>query len=281
MGGRADLHIHTNHSDGFYSPAKIVEKADEVGLKIISITDHDTLYGIPEATEHAKKFGIEVIPGLEISSDIADVEVHILAYFIDINDEELNRYLKFFRDERYHRAERIIHKLNNLGLHIDIEDVLKFSGDSAICRPHIAEALVKKEFVSNYNSAFSKYLGNNAPAYERKVHISPASAFKIIHDAGGIAIIAHPGNLSENLIKDLIYAGVDGFEVVHPSHNEQQLKYYKWLCNAYFLLQSGGSDFHGGKKNDENNLGSYILNSTSIEEMRKHLIRKGRDRSPV
>ncbi len=277
MSGKADLHIHTNCSDGFFSPVQIVNKALRHNLSIISITDHDTVSAVPEATEYAQRFGIEVIPGVEISSDIADAEVHILGYFIDINDDELNRYLKFSRDERFHRAERIIRKLNNLGLKITIEDVLKCSGNSSICRPHIAEALLKNEQVSSYYDAFNKYLGNHAPAYEKKVHISPGSAFKIIRDAGGIAIIAHPGNLSENLIKDLMYAGADGFEVIHPSHNDQQTKYYKWLCNAYFLLPSGGSDYHGGKKNDDNNFGKYTITKSAIENMRNQLSKKNKN----
>src|SRR5690606_18384073 len=156
-------------SDGFYSPREIVYKAKEAGLDIISITDHDTLYAIEEAMEEGKELGIEVIPGVEISSDIKDKEIHILGYFIEPDNKELERYLSFFREERIKRAERIINKLNNLGFPIKIEDVLNVSKGSAVGRPHIAQAMLEKGFTNSYFEAFNKYIGNDCPAYEKKV----------------------------------------------------------------------------------------------------------------
>ncbi len=272
MPNRADLHTHTNFSDGEHSPFELVNKAKDSGLDIISITDHDSINGIAEAIEYGKDIGVEVIPGLEISTDIEDHEVHLLGYFINIHDEELNKYLTFFRQERYQRAKRIIAKLQNLGLRITIDNVMEQAKSSALGRPHIAKAMVELGLVSNYYAAFDKYLGDSAPAYERKIHVSANSALKLISDAGGLSFIAHPGNMKESILMTLINAGVDGIEVIHPSHKLHQTKFYRGIVNQYCLLESGGSDFHGGKREDDRNLGKFFISSTKVEAMQKMLL---------
>jgi len=270
---KTDLHMHTCHSDGYHTPEKLIERANNQGIKILSITDHDSVNGIKEASKYAEKCGIEVIPGVEISTDIRDTEVHILGYFVDPKNKDLEHYLNFFREERYKRAIRMVKKLNILGLDITLDDVLLVAKDSAIGRPHIAQALLAKGQVKSFFEAFYKYLGNHAPAYERKVHLSPQSAFKIISDAGGLSFIAHPGNMPEILIKELIDAGVDGIEVIHPSHSPEQVRFYKGIVIEYFLLESGGSDFHGGKREDDENLGKYYTSPKVVDTMRTRLIR--------
>ena len=270
---KTDLHMHTYYSDGYNTPERLIDKAKNQGIKILSITDHDSVNAISEATEYSKKFGIEVIPGVEISTDIRDTEVHILGYFVDPDNKDLEHYLNFFREERYKRAIRMVKKLNILGLDITIDDVLVFAKNSAIGRPHIAQALLAKGQVKSFFEAFYKYIGNHAPAYERKVHLSPQSAFKIISDAGGLSFIAHPGNMPEILIKELIDAGVDGIEVIHPSHSPEQVKFYRGIVNEYFLLESGGSDFHGGKREDDENLGKYYTSAKVVDTMRTRLVR--------
>ena len=273
MTGKVDLHTHTTYSDGFYSPNELITKAKNAGIDVISIKDHDNIAGILEAIEIGKKFGIEVIPGMEISSDLKDKEVHILAYFFEPENSELERYLSFFREERLKRAIRIVNKLKSIGFNLAIEDVLERAQNSAVGRPHIAQALLDKGLISSYYEAFNKYIGNGCPAYEKKVHLSPQSAFKIINDAGGLSFIAHPGYMTESLLKELITAGVDGIEVIHPSHTPQQIKFYKGIVNEYFLLESGGSDFHGGKREDENNLGKYFVNPSVVDAMRRRLLK--------
>jgi len=270
---KTDLHMHTWHSDGFYSPEKLINKANNQGIRILSITDHDSVNGMSEAMECADKFGIEVIPGVEISTDIRDTEVHILGYFVDPKNKDLEHYLSFFREERYKRAIRMVKKLNILGLDITIDDILVFAKTSAMGRPHIAQALLAKGQVKSFFEAFYKYIGNHAPAYERKVHLSPQSAFKIISDAGGLSFIAHPGNMPEILIKELIDAGVDGIEVIHPSHSPEQVRFYRGIVNEYFLLESGGSDFHGGKREDDENLGKYYTSPKVVDTMRTRLVK--------
>ena len=247
---KTDLHTHTNSSDGYYSAEELVMKAKEKGIEILSITDHDSTNSISKAIDVGRDLGIEIIPGVEISSDLRGAEVHILGYFIDINNKELEHYLRFFRDERLRRAANIIGKLNNLGLEITLDDVLTQAKNSAIGRPHIAQAMVERNLVNSYFEAFNKYIKNGGPAYEKKVHLSPQSAFKIISDAGGLSFIAHPGKMPESLIKELIEAGADGIEVIHPSHDDNLVRFYRGIVNEYFLLESGGSDFHGGKRED-------------------------------
>ena len=271
MAEKTDLHTHTYFSDGFHSPEQLIKKAAKQGIKTLSITDHDNVIGIFEALEFAKKYEIEIIPGVEISSDIRDTEVHILGYFIDPKNTDLEHYLNFFREERYKRAIRMVKKLNILGLDVSIDDVLVFAKNSAIGRPHVAQALLAKGQVKSFFEAFYKFIGNHAPAYERKVHLSPQSAFKIIADAGGLSFIAHPGNMPEILIKELIDAGVDGIEVIHPSHSPEQVRFYRGIVNEYFLLESGGSDFHGGKREDDENLGKYYTSSKVVNTMRTRL----------
>jgi len=264
---RIDLHMHTTFSDGYYSPTELIKKAKELNLDIVSITDHDSINGIEEAISIGKKLGVKVIPGLEISTDVEDREVHLLAYFLDIYNMELNKYLSFFREERVQRAKTMINKLVNLGFDITIDDVLEVAKDSAVGRPHLALAMMNRGIVKDYYEAFQKYLRDDGPAYERKIHVSSQSALKLIADAGGLSFIAHPAHLKESILMSLINSGVDGIEVNHPSHNEYQKKYYRGIVNQYCLLESGGSDFHGGMKDDENNFGKYLLEPKRFNEM--------------
>jgi len=273
MIGKADLHTHTTYSDGACSPEELINKAVRAGIEIISITDHDNTKGFKEAYEAGKKLGVEVIPGVEISSEISNREIHILGYLFDPDNIELEHYLNFFRAERIKRASRIVDKLRNLGFNIHLDDVLEKAKNSSVGRPHIAQVMLEKRIVSSYYEAFNKYIGNGLPAFEKKVHVSPESAFKIINDAGGLSFIAHPGNIPENLLKELIESGMDGIEVIHPSHSRLQQKFYRGIVNSYFLLESGGSDYHGGKREDDNNFGQHCTGTSSVEAMRKRLMK--------
>ncbi len=273
MKRKVDLHSHTNYSDGFHSPEELVHKAKDVGIDILSITDHDSVNAIEEATKIGEKLGVEIIPGVEISSDLRGAEVHILGYFVDINNKELEHYLAFFREERVRRAARIVEKLNNLGLEITLDDVFEKAKNSAVGRPHIAQAMLEKEIVTTYFAAFNKYIKNGGPAYERKIHLSPQSAFKIISDAGGLSFIAHPAHMPESMIKELIDAGADGIEVIHPSHSRELTRFYRGIVNEYFLLESGGSDFHGGKREDDEKFGKFCTTPVVVDAMRTRLIK--------
>ncbi len=271
MDGVADLHTHTTYSDGVNSPCQLVRLAYEKGLRALAITDHDSVNGLPEAMECAEKYGVEIIPGLEISSEIDNTEIHLIGLFIDYQNAELQKYLQFFRDERFHRAKRIVKKLEAMNVEISIEEILAEANNSAIGRPHIANILFRKGYVANYLEAFHKYLGDYAPAFERKIHVSLQSAIKLINDAGGIAILAHPGKMPEELLKTVIHAGIDGIETVHPSHTDSLRKFYAGIVDQYCLLASGGSDYHGGIKEDDENFGLYTVKYSFVDEMKKTL----------
>lgn len=265
----ADLHTHTLYSDGALNPKELLHLAKKKNIDILGITDHDTVDGIDEAIEYGNKIGIEIIPGLEISTDVEGQEVHLLGYFLNHKDVELNKYLKFFRNERFERAKRILYKLEKYGIKLSVKEVQKNSQNSPICRPHIAKAMVKKGFVKNFQMAFYKYIGDGAPAFEKKIHVSPLSAIKIINDAGGLAFIAHPNKMKESILTNLIKLGVDGIEVVHSSHKRYQQKFYRGIVNQYCLLESGGSDFHGGLRADEGNFGKYTISHLVVENIKK------------
>jgi 3',5'-nucleoside bisphosphate phosphatase len=270
---KADLHTHTYYSDGRFSPAALVELAKRSGLNIISVTDHDNVDGIDEAAEAGKNLGIEVIPGVELSSEHKGREVHVLGYFVDRKSQNLLEHLNSFRQLRKKRAEKIVEKLNTLNVPLTMNKVLEqVRGNASIGRPHVAYAMVENKLISNYYEAFSKYLGDYKPAYEKKPNISTQEAIKLISDAGGLSFIAHPGKtVREDILIEIIEFGIDGVEVIHPSHTAEDVRYFRGIASQYFLLESGGSDFHGGRINDDSLLGAYWVNEQKVQAMKNRL----------
>jgi 3',5'-nucleoside bisphosphate phosphatase len=272
MEGKADLHTHTHYSDGGLSPGELVRKAKSVGLNIIGITDHDSVRGLDEAIEHGRDLGVEVVPGIELSAIYNDIEIHILGYFIDHHSIVLQKTLEVLCAERLKRAGRIVDKLNNMKIPLTLESVLANATGEAVGRPHIANALVNEGHATSYRQAFSKYLGDKCPAYEQKVTFSPPEAIGLIAGCGGLSFLAHPGNSTDDiLIGHLIQSGIDGVEVIHPSHSPELVKRYRSLVNEYRLLESGGSDFHGGMKGDDHNFGQLWLPIPAVDSMRERL----------
>jgi predicted metal-dependent phosphoesterase TrpH len=270
---KADLHIHTYYSDGKYSPSELLSKVKETGLSCIAITDHDNVDGIDEAIFNGKELGIEVIPGVELSSDLRGKEVHVLGYFIEYRNPELLAYLKSFRNLRIKRAEKIVEKLNELKVPLRMSNVLeKAKGNASIGRPHIAFALMEENYVDNYSEAFIKYIGDNKPAYEKKPNVSTKEAIQLIANSGGLSFIAHPGRtMRDDLVIEIMELGVDGFEVYHPSHTSEDIRYFHAIAGQYFLLESGGSDFHGGRMNDDSVLGCFGVSEMKVDEMKHRL----------
>ncbi len=269
---KADLHLHTYFSDGAFSPMEILARASDVGLSAISITDHDSIDALAEAANRAKDVGTELIPGVELSATLGTKDIHILGYFFDPDNARLRSTLEMFKRERLSRAERIVHKLNRLDLPLSMNSVLEHAGHGAVGRPHIAAALVDEGYTTDYSEAFVQYIGDSGPAFEPKYRISPEDAVQLIADAGGISILAHPGwYVSEEDLMQLIRAGIDGIEVVHPAHDGERMKFYKGITSTYFLLESGGSDFHGGKRNDHGNFGTYTVCYDVVKAMKRRL----------
>ncbi|HQY21986.1 MAG TPA: PHP domain-containing protein [Ignavibacteria bacterium] len=270
---KADLHLHTNYSDGVLSPSKLIDLAKKNDLSVISITDHDNVNGIEEAIEYGNSVGIQVIPGVEISADIDDNEIHILGYFIDHKNPEFLDFLKNSRQMRIERNEKIVNKLNDLGSKINFDDILKKVGSqTSLGRPHIAMELYDEGFVKTYYEAFFKYIGDDKTAYVRKSNPDAKEVIEMISKCKGLSFIAHPGKYirDEKLLK-LTEHGLDGIEVVHPSHDKESMAYFNKIISEKFLLSSGGSDFHGGIKNDSSSLGKFCISGTEIQNMKRRL----------
>jgi predicted metal-dependent phosphoesterase TrpH len=268
----ADLHTHTTHSDGHHSPVGLLQKAKEAGVSILGIADHDTVAALDEAMEAGRTLGIEVVPGMELSATHADGEIHVLGYFMDYRSPALTEALAIFRQKRLDRVERIVGKLNRMKIPLTVESVLAEATGDSVGRPHIASALVNNGHATTYHQAFSKYIGEGRPAFEKKHEFSPEDTIRLIADAGGLSFLAHPGrSVDEHLLHHLIKSGLDGIEVYHPSHSPELVQYYRGIVNEYFLLESGGSDYHGGMKNDDHLLGRVGVPASSVEIMRRRL----------
>ncbi|RCK74516.1 MAG: hypothetical protein IGBAC_1464 [Ignavibacteriae bacterium] len=267
-----DLHLHTNYSDGKLSPIELLDKVKQLNIQCVGIVDHDNVDGLDEAIEYAKKLNIELIPGVELSSSIGDIDVHILGYFIDHKNKNLLEHLHIFKEERIKRARRIIDKLQKMNIPLEFESLLEKSKNSALGRPHIATAMVENGYVGSYQEAFDNYIRNGGPAYEAKYTFSPKQAIKLINQCGGLSFIAHPSAyLEDNIISQLIELGIDGIEIIHPSHPPAVVDMLHKTASEYFLLESGGSDYHGGLRGDEEALGRYTIPYKYINAMKKRL----------
>lgn len=244
----ADLHIHSTASDGKLTPADVVREAAGKGLSFIALADHDSIDGIAPAQAEASAFtGLKVIPGVEISTDIAEGEVHILGYFIDYNDPEFNAALNRFKNSRLQRGQKMVAKLEKLGIHIDWQRVLEIAGTSTIGRPHIAQAMLEKGYITSFKQAFDKYLGHNRPAYVEREKMTPAEAVGLIIKAEGLPVLAHPLTLPdpEAMTKELKAGGLVGIEAYYNGYTPEEVSRLLTLADKYRLIATGGSDYHG------------------------------------
>lgn len=274
MNNHADLHTHTKASDGTCDPAENVRLAKEAGLTAVAITDHDTVAGVPEALEAGAEFGVEVIPGVEVSSVGRGQDIHVLGYFVPYEDAAFQERLVGLRETRHERNQLLIARLQELGIPITLENVYrrKQGTDKNIGRPHIAEELMELGVVASINEAFEKYLGKEGAAYVNPPRITPQEAITLIKDAGGAAVLAHPGLYdADDLVQELIAFGLDGIEVNHPDNNaEQRARYTAW-ANEHGLVMTGGSDFHGwrGEEPFHAMLGTHTAPMEAVERLRK------------
>jgi predicted metal-dependent phosphoesterase TrpH len=250
-----DLHTHSTASDGSYTPAEVVRLAKEGGLTAVALTDHDTVDGLPEAVAAGEKFGVEVIPGVEISAQFPGGTMHILGLFVQYHNGLLDQRLAVLKQARIDRNPRIIAKLNALGIPITMARVNEISGGGQVGRPHIARALMEAGYVQDLQEAFDKYLGWHKPAYVSKFRFPPDQALAMIREAQGIPILAHPFTLGlgsafalKNLIIELKGLGLAGLEVYYSEHTPEQEALYLKLARELDLQISGGSDFHGLNK---------------------------------
>ncbi|MGE5423135.1 MAG: PHP domain-containing protein [Ignavibacteriales bacterium] len=243
-----DLHIHTTASDGLFTPAQVIDMATELGLTGIAITDHDTMSGLKIAADCLKsnKISLDVIPGIEINTDVEIGEVHILGYYVDANNQAMCQRLMEIKSARRQRALVMIEKLADLGMFIMVDEVEKRAKGDLIGRPHIAMVLKERCYVKSVKEAFDMYIGQGRPAYAPRYKFPPEEAIALIHQAGGAAVLAHPGLIKDaRTIDEIIALGIDGIEVFYPEHDHLQITHYKNLADSNKLLITGGSDFHG------------------------------------
>jgi len=277
--GRVDLHVHSTASDGRLTPAEVIQEAAERGLVYIALADHDSVDGIAAAKAAAQRLlHLAVIPAIEISTDIPQGEVHILGYFINYTDPQLLAKLDDFKNSRRRRAQAMVAKLDGLGVHIDWQRVLELAGASTIGRPHIAQAMLEKDYVPSFKEAFDEYLGHGKPAYVEREKMLPAEAVAIIVKARGLPVLAHPLTTKdpEGLILELKPAGLVGLEAYYNGYSAEEVESLVALAQKHDLVATGGSDFHGIEPDEETAIGGADVPLEAVER----LIALAKEREP-
>jgi len=245
----ADLHLHTYFSDGTYSPEELVAQARAHDLAGLALTDHDTVEGCPRTAQACAGAGLEFIPGTELTAEQDGAEIHILGYCLDIEDPKFLAEISKFQLVRQNRVREMVARLNQLEVPLAVESVFALANCRAPGRPHVARALVKAGLCGSLDEAFERFLKKNRPAWVPKFKMSAADAINLVHDAGGAAILAHPGlNHADEVIPAMVDAGLDGLECFHTKHSTVMAEHYLELADRFHLLVTGGSDCHGMSK---------------------------------
>jgi hypothetical protein len=265
-----DLHLHTTASDGSLSPSELVERAGAAGLTIIAITDHDTTAGSCAARAAARAAGIELVAGIEISAVADDRDVHMLGYFIDVESAPLRGFLDRQRRERLRRAGKIGDRLAALGCPVDVEAIVSGAGGGrTIGRPQLADALVRGGYAADRDEAFTRYLTPGAPAFVPRCGATPAEVVDVVHQAGGVVSLAHPGLTDrDDLIPGLVGGGLDAIEVRHSDQDAATEARYRALAAALGIAVTGGSDYHGNVGRRAGMLGAVVLPPADFEALR-------------
>jgi len=245
----------------------VVRKALELGLTTLSITDHDTTEGVGEALEAAQGTGLEVVPGVEISTDIPQSEVHILGYFVACEDSDLCSKLALFRDSRLHRARRMVQKLARMSLPLDWKRVEEIASGAALGRPHVAQAMLEAGHVSSISEAFDLYIGRTGPAYVERRKMSPAEVVQTILAGNGLPVLAHPLGVT-HIVPELAQRGLVGLEAYYTGYAPDETRFLLDLAAEHDLLVTGGSDFHGEGVQPGNKLGGVTVPQAVVEELR-------------
>lgn len=246
----ADLHLHTQFSDGTFTPEELVLYAQKGGLACIALTDHDTVEGCARAAAACAAVKMEFIPGAELTAEHHDTEVHIIGYFLDTENRILLDRIAQFQAVRQNRIREMVAALNKRGVPLRAETVFALANCKSPGRPHVARALVQEKLITNLDEAFERFLKKGKPAWVPKTKMSALESMELIHQAGGLAVMAHPGlNRTDEIIPDLVKAGLDGIECFHTKHSTVMSERYLMIAEKFHLLVTGGSDCHGFSKN--------------------------------
>ena len=258
ISSRVDLHSHTTASDGGLAPQDLVARAASLGIEVLAITDHDTTTGVPAALAEACRWDILVVPGVEISALSGREEIHLLGYFVDVENEALQAFLSRTRAARRERAEKMLARLAQLGLVVEWERVVELAGEEgSIGRPHVATSLLEAGLIHSWDEAFERWIGRGCPAYVERYKLTPEEAIDLVRASGGLPVLAHPyiynrkGELKKDLdlkhwLPRLVKAGLAGIEVYYPNYPRRVSRSLLEMALYYGLMISGGSDFHGG-----------------------------------
>jgi predicted metal-dependent phosphoesterase TrpH len=268
-----DLHTHSDESDGTFTPSEVVRRAAELGLDVVALTDHDTTAGLEEAGEAAREVGVELVPGVEFSAEYQATSIHVLCYWMDASNEDLQTELQRLRDDRFRRGEMMIEKLQALGFDISFERVVEIAGGGNIVRPHVAQAMVEAGIVADEAEAFDRYIADGGPAHVPKHALDPLDAVDLIGRAGGVCVLAHPGmwgdqtSVPDDLIAAMAERGMVGLEVDHTDHTPEQRAVYRAMAERLGLVATGGSDCHGTRY-DPIRLGSSLCDPEQFAALR-------------
>jgi predicted metal-dependent phosphoesterase TrpH len=268
-----DLHTHSTASDGARTPAEVVRAGKAAGLSALALTDHDSIDGVDAARSEGSLVGLQVVTGVELSAVEGSVETHMLGLHL-AELEELEKRLVQLRAMRVNRAQRIVERLNAIGVKISFESVLKHAGDGAVGRPHIARAVVAAGWAADLREAFERYLGNGKTAFVPKETLALSEAIQIIHRAGGVAVLAHPGSLTRDRVAALAALGLDGLEVLHPSHSWEDSQRLDAYATEFNLVRSGGSDWHGAPDGSRS-LGMMRVPSQWLSDQTERIAARG------
>jgi predicted metal-dependent phosphoesterase TrpH len=267
-GRRVDLHTHSFFSDGVLSPEDLVARARLKGLAGLALTDHDSVEGVERAATAAIGAGIDLVPGVELSTSWNGMDLHILGYFVNPQHSGLRDRLEQFKQERRARMEEIVRRLGALGAPVALDRVLELAGPGVVGRPHVAHALLEAGWVENQEDAFRRYLGAHGPAFVPRPAFAPTEAIALIHAADGVSVLAHPGaQLAESVVEELTAAGLRGVEVWHPHHTPATSRRYQALAGRLGLLETGGSDFHGEHRSLD--LGDVGVPTSVLERLKE------------
>jgi len=287
MPGAVDLHSHTTASDGALAPRELLRLAARQRVGVLAVTDHDSTDGLAEAMEEAGRLGIELVPGLEINCDVPGSEIHVLGYWVPVRGETaptaepsrqseswraewFQEFLREQRAERAARVHRIVERLTELGMPLTAEEVFAICKEGSPGRPHVAQAMVNRGYVKSVREAFDRWLHAGGPANVPRRRLTPVEAVQVIRRAGGVPVLAHPGLAQrDEMIPELVAAGLAGIETYYPEHSAKQIETYRATCRRLGLVPTGGSDYHGAHTGRATTLGSAGVPPEAWDELKQ------------